>query len=85
MPPKSLSVLCFGDSLTSGYFSWGLGEHPYALKLEDKLTGAFPDVAVMVVADGLPGDVASFERFSNRAKEKSQYLINHSKLTQNIP
>jgi lysophospholipase L1-like esterase len=68
MARKTLRILCFGDSLTSGYFSWGLGSHPYSLKLEDKLTGAFPNVDVDIVTDGLPGDVATFERFYNRAK-----------------
>ncbi|KAI5466340.1 SGNH hydrolase-type esterase domain-containing protein [Mariannaea sp. PMI_226] len=72
MARKSIRILCFGDSLTSGYFSWGLGSHPYSLKLEDKLTGAFPDVDFEIVTDGLPGDVATFERFYNRAKAQFQ-------------
>jgi hypothetical protein len=66
MGRKTLRILCFGDSLTSGYFAWGMGSHPYALKLEDRLTGAFPDVDFEVVADGQPGDIASFERFRKR-------------------
>ncbi|KAM0427566.1 hypothetical protein ACHAPT_007526 [Fusarium lateritium] len=66
MGRKTLRILCFGDSLTSGYFCWGMDSHPYALKLEDRLTGAFPDVDFEVVADGKPGDVASFERFRRR-------------------
>lgn len=65
----SIRILCFGDSLTSGWFCQGLDSHPYSLKLEDRLTGAFPDVDFQVVTDGCPGDVASFERFQNRIKD----------------
>ncbi|RGP71460.1 hypothetical protein FSPOR_3307 [Fusarium sporotrichioides] len=68
MPRKKLSILCFGDSLTSGYFCQGLKSHPYALKLEDRLAGTFPEVDFEIVVNGYPGDVVSSERFSNRVK-----------------
>ncbi|GKT98388.1 gdsl lipase acylhydrolase [Fusarium langsethiae] len=68
MPRKKLSILCFGDSLTSGYFCQGLESHPYALKLEDRLAGTFPEVDFEIVVNGYPGDVVSSERFSNRVK-----------------
>ncbi|KAM0564210.1 hypothetical protein ACHAPJ_000420 [Fusarium lateritium] len=66
MTRKTLRILCFGDSLTSGYFSHGMDSHPYALKLEDRLTGTFPEVDFEIVVDGVPGDVASFNRFYDR-------------------
>ncbi|KAF4984827.1 hypothetical protein FZEAL_55 [Fusarium zealandicum] len=76
MSRQTLRILCFGDSLTSGYFEWGTASHPYALKLEDRLTGAFPHVDVEVVVDGVPGDVATFDRFYKRftnAWQKKSY------------
>ncbi|KAI1031435.1 hypothetical protein LB504_000988 [Fusarium proliferatum] len=66
MPRKTLRILCFGDSLTSGYFCHGLDSHPYALKLEDRLTGTFPEVDFEIVLNAVPGDVASFKRFKDR-------------------
>ncbi|KAF4962671.1 hypothetical protein FSARC_9232 [Fusarium sarcochroum] len=66
MTRKTLRILCFGDSLTSGYFCHGMDSHPYALKLEDRLTGTFPEVDFEIVVDGVPGDVASFNRFYDR-------------------
>ncbi|KAJ4003451.1 hypothetical protein NW766_012384 [Fusarium irregulare] len=61
MTRKKLSILCFGDSLTSGYYCYGMGSHPYAIKLEDRLSGTFPEVDFDIAVDGVPGDVASFE------------------------
>ncbi|KAF5022239.1 hypothetical protein F66182_5712 [Fusarium sp. NRRL 66182] len=66
MTRKTLRILCFGDSLTSGYFCYGLDYHPYALKLEDRLKEAFPDADFEIVVDGVPGDVASFSQFYDR-------------------
>lgn len=66
MPRKTLRILCFGDSLTSGYFCHGMDSHPYALKLEDRLTGTFPEVDFEIVLNAVPGDVASFKRFKDR-------------------
>lgn len=42
--------------------------HPYAAKLEDRLTGTFPEVDFDIVVSGVPGDIASSERFSIRTK-----------------
>ncbi|KAK7424890.1 hypothetical protein QQX98_000166 [Neonectria punicea] len=68
MAHKPLRILCFGDSLTSGYFSFGMDSHPYSLKLEARLTGALPNVDVQIVTNGVPGDVATFERFGDRMR-----------------
>ncbi|OAA73822.1 Esterase, SGNH hydrolase-type [Cordyceps fumosorosea ARSEF 2679] len=45
MPPrqKSLRILCFGDSLTQGFFSFGMGEHPYSSRLAERLRAALPE------------------------------------------
>ncbi|KAK4127043.1 SGNH hydrolase [Parathielavia appendiculata] len=52
--PK-LRILCFGDSLTAGYASWGAVHHPYNGMLEQMLSMAFPDLKIETVEDGLPG------------------------------
>lgn len=70
MARKPLRILCFGDSLTSGYFCFGMDSHPYSLKLEDKLTGALPGVDVETVTNGVPGDVATFKRFTDRMRDE---------------
>lgn len=67
---KSLRVLCFGDSLTSGFCHFGDDSHPYALKLEDRLTGALPGTDIEVVANGVPGDVAAFRQFGQRLRNE---------------
>lgn len=63
---KSVRVLCFGDSLTSGYFAWGMGSSPYSATLKSRLAAKFPDVDFTIGTDGVPGDVASLERFYQR-------------------
>lgn len=54
--PKSLRILCFGDSLTAGYTSYGWEFYPYADHLRSGLQHALstPDVEVDVA--GLSGD-----------------------------
>jgi hypothetical protein len=56
---KELSILCFGNSLTAGYYHFGLHYHPYALTLKDKLQAAFPEITLTVDVDGLPGDLVT--------------------------
>ena len=34
---QSTNVLCFGDSLTSGFYNHGKGKHPYSIKLNELL------------------------------------------------
>jgi lysophospholipase L1-like esterase len=58
MAHPKLRILCFGDSLTSGYSGFGATYHPYNERLEEKLAEAFPQVQIEVTADGLPGDVS---------------------------
>jgi lysophospholipase L1-like esterase len=52
--PK-LRILCFGDSLTAGYASWGAVHHPYCEMLESMLSMAFPDLKIVTAEDGLSG------------------------------
>ena len=73
MARKSLRILCFGDSLTSGYCSWGMNEHPYSGRLQEKLQQAFPHVDIDIVTNGKPGDIASFARFEERLKAECMY------------
>ncbi|KAH1271686.1 hypothetical protein KXW91_006008 [Aspergillus fumigatus] len=68
---KELSILCFGASLTAGYYHFGCEYHPYALRLKEKLQAAFPTTKFTVDEDGLPGDlVIKPGRFLPRIKEK---------------
>ncbi|UNI14955.1 hypothetical protein JDV02_001532 [Purpureocillium takamizusanense] len=67
-PP--LTILCFGDSLTQGFFNYGLGEHPYSLILEDRLRHEMPTRRIQVRTSGVPGDVASHEPFLRRLERE---------------
>ena len=69
---EKLSVLCFGDSLTAGYYSYGLEYHPYAGKLKESLEAAFSNTEITVDVDGMPGDLAISPPgvFLSRIREK---------------
>ena len=54
--PPPLRILCFGDSLTAGYHSWGTEYSPYAIRLKQRLEQRFPSREFQIVVDGLPGD-----------------------------
>lgn len=51
----TLRILCYGDSLTSGYSSGP--DHPYSLTLLRVLSQAFPSLNITADTDGTPGDV----------------------------
>ena len=55
MAQRPLRILCFGDSLTSGYYARGLKYHPYHLVLGRMLREAFPGLQVEISIDGLNG------------------------------
>ena len=57
MPPNLLRILCFGDSLTSGYLSTSLERYPYGDTLQTELAHmlSLPLSQVQVTVDGLPG------------------------------
>ena len=54
--PKSLRILCFGDSLTAGYTSWGLEFHPYADHLRVGLQQSLSTSEIEIDVAGLSGD-----------------------------
>ncbi|KAJ5652623.1 SGNH hydrolase [Penicillium longicatenatum] len=54
---QQLSILCFGNSLTAGFYSYGLEYHPYAIKLKTHLEKEFPDLEVLTTVAGQPGDL----------------------------
>lgn len=66
MASRSLNILCFGDSLTSGFCHFGMDSHPYSIRLEDRLAAAFPGSRIEVFTNGVPGDVVSKKPFKNR-------------------
>jgi len=83
MPP--LRVLCFGNSLTAGYYHYGIDHHSYAIQLKDRLdtfvssrtteaTTAVQraDDAVSVDVDGLSGDLVITPpgRFRKRMEQR---------------
>ncbi len=62
-----LRILCFGDSLTSGWSS--APDAPYAVTLETRLRTALPCTDVRVEADGIPGALArAFPRRMRRGE-----------------
>ena len=54
--PKSLRILCFGDSLTAGYTSWGMEFFPYADHLRAGLQHMLSTSDIQVDVDGFSGD-----------------------------
>lgn len=66
MARRPLNILCFGDSLTSGYYCYGAGEHPYSIRLEDRLCAAMRGTKVQVFTNGDPGALVSDRWFKTR-------------------
>lgn len=74
MPRKTLRILCFGDSLTQGFHSFGMGESPYSTQLAQRLREALPEDAKLEMrTSGVPGDVAAFPRFRERFTQQSAW------------
>ncbi|KAJ6115199.1 hypothetical protein N7486_000977 [Penicillium sp. IBT 16267x] len=68
---RKLSILCFGDSLTAGFFSYGREYRPYATKLKEHLEYEFLDLEVLTTVAGQPGDlVCSPGSFLSRIEMK---------------
>ncbi|KAK3985688.1 SGNH hydrolase-type esterase domain-containing protein [Cladorrhinum sp. PSN332] len=53
---QKLRILCFGDSLTVGYSSWGTVFHPYSDKMSQMVQMAFPEHEITTEVDGMSGD-----------------------------
>ncbi|KAI4224419.1 MAG: hypothetical protein L6R36_004682 [Xanthoria steineri] len=64
----SLRILCFGDSLTAGYSSYGYSHYPYAAQIRQELKKAFPAAEAQVVVSGLSGDRVVEGQFLQRMK-----------------
>ncbi|KJZ78405.1 hypothetical protein HIM_02443 [Hirsutella minnesotensis 3608] len=72
--PQPLRILCFGDSLTSGYHTLGLGEHPYSEALASRLASAASSSTsststtpnVKVDTNGVAGDLVTRPAFYRR-------------------
>lgn len=69
-----LRILCFGDSLTAGYASYGAVHHPYEEKLEQMLAMAFPDLRVETVEDGVSGATVKYQ-FQTRMNAQCKPLF----------
>ena len=54
--PKSLRILCFGDSLTAGYTSYGLEFYPYADHLRAGLQSLLSTSDIETEVAGFSGD-----------------------------
>ena len=70
--PKSLRILCFGDSLTAGYTMYGYEYHPYADHLRAGLRYLLSTSAIDVEVAGLSGDQVQgpMGQFLSRIKDK---------------
>lgn len=62
MGKTPLRILCFGNSLTSGFPA----DHPYAVKMKEKLEAAFPSLDVQCEVNGVPGDLVTRGTFKQR-------------------
>ncbi|KAL3703910.1 hypothetical protein TMatcc_009600 [Talaromyces marneffei ATCC 18224] len=62
-----LNILCFGNSLTAGFRSYGIKpDHPYALTLKEQLLAAGLDASILggdgkvdIDVEGQPGDLVN--------------------------
>lgn len=75
-PPrrKTLRILCFGDSLTQGWFHYGIGEHPYSTRVSQRLREILPEGTELEMrTSGVAGDVAAFLRFRERFTRESMF------------
>lgn len=70
MAEETLNILCFGDSLTSGYHHYGTSSHPYSIAFKAKLQAALPHMTINVHHNGKPGDVGSWPAFNERLKNE---------------
>lgn len=73
--PRPINILCFGDSLTSGYCSFGLNSHPYSTRLEARLFDALPGLRMEVFTNGIPGDVVQNQPFKTRLEAERMFHV----------
>ncbi|KAL8713621.1 MAG: hypothetical protein Q9225_006747 [Loekoesia sp. 1 TL-2023] len=53
---NDLRILCFGASITAGFYSFGLNHHPYANRLTQRLQGSLPSLKIAIDIGALSGD-----------------------------
>lgn len=75
MPGRSLRILCFGDSLTSGFCHFGLDSRPYSIRLKTRLVGALPHRHIEVFTSGVPGDVVANQPWENRLEAERGFSL----------
>ncbi|KAL8953848.1 MAG: hypothetical protein Q9222_000294 [Ikaeria aurantiellina] len=63
---QELRILCFGASITAGFYSGGSKYHPYAIRLKDRLQTALPSRTIIIEVDGLPGDRVLAGEYASR-------------------
>ena len=68
----SLRILCFGASITAGFYRFGLCHHPYALRLEERLKQAFPSTKIDLDIDALSGDTVKGGQYISRLQPRLQ-------------
>jgi lysophospholipase L1-like esterase len=72
--PPPLRILCFGDSLTSGFPA----DNPYAGRMTEKIEEAFPGRKVECEVEGAPGDRVTDGRYLNRMQMSCECLLRSS-------
>lgn len=65
-PPPQIRILCFGASITAGFYRFGLAHHPYAKRLLQVLQTALPTTKIEVDIDALSGDRVIGGRYFER-------------------
>ncbi|KAL8823367.1 MAG: hypothetical protein Q9170_008366, partial [Blastenia crenularia] len=54
--PQDLRILCFGASITAGFYSFGLKHHPHAKRLKERLRVSLPSANISIDIEALSGD-----------------------------
>ena len=68
--PPSLRILCFGASITAGFYRFGLAYHPYAVRLEERLKNSLPSTKITIDVDALPGDTVIGGEYFSRLRPR---------------
>ena len=69
-PP--LRILCFGASITTGWYRGGLAFHPYAIRLKSRLQEQLPSTKIEIDVDGSPGDTVIGNQYTFRLKARQK-------------
>ena len=54
--PPEIRILCFGASITCGFYAGGAHFHPYSIQLKARLQRSLPHTEFVIDVDGLSGD-----------------------------